>query len=277
MVTLGTDSHKATHTFVAVDGTGLEAEGLSAYTVLQAHRTLHRALSRAVNWALIQRNPAALVFPPRPRKRQLVALSIEQLLVLFASTEGDRMHPLSVLLGTAGLRVGEALGLAWDDIDFHAGRVVVRRALHHEPNKGFMFLAPKTPTSLRTVLLSRFALEVLRDRRLAEPAQEGLVFTNRRGEPLHQSVVGIRIRRALDGAQLPRIRVHDLRHTAATVLLVEGVHPKVVQDMLGHSTITTTMDTYSHVMPALHAEAVRRVDRILRRGSATTLDQVGAA
>jgi integrase len=242
----------------------LEAQGLSAYTVLQAHRTLHRALSQAVNWGLIQRNPAALVFPPRPRKRQLVALSTDQLRALFASTEGDRMHPLWVLLGTAGLRLGEALGLAWEDIDFQGGRVVVRRALHHEPNKGFMFLAPKTPTSLRTVLLTRCALEVLRDLRLEEPGGEGLVFTNRKGGPLHQSVVGVRLRRALEAARLPRIRVHDLRHTAATALLVEGVHPKVVQDMLGHSTITTTMDTYSHVMPTLQADAVRRLDRILR-------------
>lgn len=140
-----------------------------------------------------------------------------------------------------------------------------------------MFLAPKTPTSLRTVLLTRFTLEVLRDLRLEEPGREGLVFTNRKGAPIHQLVVGIRLRRALDAAQLPRIRVHDLRHTAATALMVEGVHPKVVQDMLGHSTITTTMDTYSHVMPALHADAVRRLDRILRRGHSTTLDEVGAA
>ena len=159
----------------------LEAQGLSAYTVLQAHRTLHRALSQAVNWGLIQRNPAALVFPPRPRKRQLVALSTDQLRALFASTEGDRMHPLWVLLGTAGLRLGEALGLAWEDIDFQGGRVVVRRALHHEPNKGFMFLAPKTPTSLRTVLLTRCALEVLRDLRLEEPGGEGLVLHQSKG------------------------------------------------------------------------------------------------
>ena len=246
----------------------LEATGLSPYTVLQAHRTLHGALSQAMHWGLIPRNPAALVFPPRPRKRQLTALTTDHLLELFASTEGHKLHPLWVILGTGGLRVGEALGLAWDDVDFISGRVVIRRALHHEPGKGFMFLAPKTATSMRTVLVTRFALEVLREHRLAHPGSgDGLVFTNSRGGPLHQSVVGVGLRRALDATHLPRIRVHDLRHTTATALLVEGVHPKVVQDMLGHSTITTTMDTYSHVMPALHADAVRRLDRILKRRS----------
>ncbi len=247
-------------------------QGLSGYSVLQAHRMLHRALGQALNWGLVRRNPAAMAMPPRPRKRTMTALTTAQLNVLFAHTSGDRLHALWLVLGTAGLRLGEALGLAWDDVDLGTGRLVVRRALQHQKRAGFVFVLPKTPTSRRTVVLTRRAVDSLRshghlehERRVgtADWIDSGLVFTNTHGGPMQQSRAAVSLKTALRETGLPRIRIHDLRHTTATALLQAGIHPKVVQDMLGHSSITTTMDTYSHVMPAMHSHAVRRLDALL--------------
>ena len=136
---------------------------------------------------------------------------------------------------------------------------------------------PKTPRSRRTIHLSRLETEVLRDhktfqreRRLAAGTTwrsewGDLVFSSRTGRPLDSSWLNVAFRHHLEKAGLPRVRIHDLRHTAATLLLTRGVHPKVVQDMLGHSTVTMTLDTYSHVTPALHMEAADHMDALLGR------------
>ena len=250
----------------------LQDGGLTAYSVLQTHRTLSRALTQAFHWGVIPRNPATLVFPPRPRKREATALTPQELLRLFEHTRADRLRAMWVLLGTSGLRLGEALGLAWDDVDLVAGRLVVRRTLQRRRRAGLVFGTPKTPTSRRTVLLCGLAVQALRVHRSRQGqlraaadnwCDSGLVFTNTTGGPLEPSFALHDLHRSLDRAGLPRIRVHDLRHTTASLLLVAEVHPKIVQDMLGHSTVLTTLDTYSHVMPTLQAEAIRRLDFLL--------------
>jgi integrase len=242
----------------------LSGQGLSDYSVLQVHRTLHRALDRAFHWGLIPRNPASLVLPPRPRKREMSALTSEQLIRLFESTLGERLHALWILLGTAGLRRGEALGLEWIDVDLDAGRVSVRQTLQRRRGAGFVLVAPKTPRSRRSVLLTELAMAALLEHRCRQVARFGsaprFVFTNRIGGPMDGSRATIGLAKALLAAGLPRVRVHDLRHTTASVLLEVGIHPKVVQDLLGHSTIAVTLDTYSHVAPGLHREAVQRLD-----------------
>ena len=251
----------------------LAAKGLSAYSVLQVHRTLSRALTQALHWGLIPRNPAATVFPPRPRPRATTALTPVELRLLIKSTRSDRFHALWLVLGTGGLRLGEALGLTWDEIDLERGRPHIRKALQRQRDTGFVFVPTKTRASRRTVVLTSLAVGALRARRRgqgelpsgAHPwAAYGLVFSTSTGGPLDQARPGLALRRALENAGLPRIRIHDLRHTAASALLSDGVHPKVVQEFLGHSSIKVTLDTYSHVMPTMHAEAIRRLDRILR-------------
>jgi integrase len=246
--------------------------GLTPYSVLQTHRVLHRALHQATHWGLITKNPAALALPPRPRRREMTALSPDELGRLFDHTRHDRLYPLWAVLGTAGLRIGEALGLSWADVDLVAGKARIRRALQRRRGAGFIFLATKTPRSRRTVLLTKLAIEALREQRARQNRcrrvqpdweESGLVFTNMRGGPMEAAVARRALARVTLGAGLPNIRVHDLRHTTATVLLVAGVHPKVVQDLFGHHTITTTMDTYSHVIPAMHEDAVRKLDAVL--------------
>ncbi len=226
--------------------------GLSPRSVEQVHTVLHRALSHAMHWGLTNRNPAQLVSPPRPGRREMTALSASQLQHLLAQTEGSRWHPLWVLIGSTGLRKGEALGLGWQDVDLDAGKLAVRRALQRQPGIGVVFVPPKSAKSRRTVYLSDLACHALgvqrryQDacrRRANEWLDSGLVFTNLQGGPLESGEVNRALTQALRQAGLPHIRVHDLRHTTASILLEAGTHPKIVQDLLGHSTIRLTLDT----------------------------------
>jgi integrase len=198
---------------------GLSEMGLSARSVKQVHAVLHRALDQAIHWGLTSRNPTEVVTPPRPAKREMTALTRKQFGRLLASSRDDHWYPLCVLLGTAGLRIGEALGLRWDDVDLAARRLAVRRALQRQQAAGLVFIPPKTRSRRRSVRLSRLACGALAGHR-----------ENRRGGPMESSSVTSALDRALRLAGLPRIRVHDLRHTAASVLLEAGAHPKVVQD-----------------------------------------------
>jgi integrase len=245
------------------------AMGLPARSVKQVHAVLHRALDQAMHWGLISRNSTEVVVPPRPIKREMTALTQEQFGRLLAATRDDRWHPLWVLLGTAGLRIGEALGLRWDDVDLEGRRLAIRRALQRQRVAGLVFIPPKTRASRRSVRLSCLACRALAEHRErqrdhiagnASWPETSLVFPNRQGGPMESSSVTSALDRALRLAGLPRIRVHDLRHTAASVLLEAGAHPKVVQDLLRHSTVLLTLDTYSHVTDTLSSPAADMID-----------------
>ena len=163
-----------------------------------------------------------------------------------------------------GLRRGELLGLRWSDLDFAAGSVTVRQSLQRVDGK-LQAVETKTARGRRTVPLPELALAALR---ALKTAQDGTIralylFTGSGGEPLSGDVVYGQFLRATEAARLPRIRFHSLRHTAASLLLAQGTHPRVVMEMLGHSTIALTMNTYSHVIPSLEREAADRMNAIL--------------
>ncbi len=250
----------------------LLAQGLSRRSVRQSHEMLHRAMHQAVEWGLLARNPTDAASPPRPERQEMQTLTEPQVQHLFAATTADRYHPLWVLLVTTGLRLGEATGLRWEDVDLTNGTLTVRRALQRRRNAGLVFVEPKTAGSRRTVHLVAGTVRALREHRRrqvedrlaagADWQDHDLVFTQAFGRPLAPETVTDALQRALQHAGLPRVRVHDLRHTAATLLLVKGVHPKVVQEMLGHSTISITLDLYSHVLPTMHREAVQRLEAL---------------
>lgn len=239
----------------------LLASGLSARTVLQSHAVLHRALKQARHWGLTNALPTELVAVPRPRQREMQALSAAQLWTLLDSSRSSHWYPLWVLLGTAGLRIGEALGLKWSDVDLNAGRLQVKRALKRQRGRGLVFVEPKSYRSRRMVCLCQLAIEALTE--LRQRSGSELVFVNRRVEAQDSSSVTDALKVALDRAGLPQIRVHDLRHTTATVLLEAGAHPKLVQDLLGHSTVALTLNTYSHATAGLSDQAARTMDRAL--------------
>jgi integrase len=243
---------------------GLLAAGLSPRTVLQTHAVLHRALKQACHWGLATAIPTDLVAVPRAAQREMRALSAAQLTLLLASSRLSRWYPLWALLGTAGLRIGEALGLKWSDVDLVAGNVQVKRALQRQRGRGLVFVEPKSYRSRRLVCLSKLAIAALQEQRLRISGE--LVFPNLRGELQDSSSVTDALKVALTRAELPPIRVHDLRHTTATILLEAGAHPKLVQDLLGHSTVALTLNTYSHVTPGLSREASRTMDSVLVSG-----------
>ncbi|TAK36118.1 MAG: site-specific integrase [Chloroflexota bacterium] len=246
--------------------------GLSRRSVELTHAVLHRALRQAMKWGLIGRNPTDAVSVPRPIRKEMRTLTAEQVQKLFEFTAEHRLHALWVLMATTGLRLGEATALRWEDIDLKTNRLIVQRALQKQKGKGLVFVEPKTERSRRTIHIAAGTVVVLRQHRARQVEErlkagalwedKDLAFCTETGAPLTQDMARSPFQTALRRAGLPSIRLHDLRHTAATLLLAQGVHPKVVQEMLGHSTITLTLDTYSHVIPALHAEAAAHMDRL---------------
>ena len=175
---------------------------------------------------------------------------------------------------TTGMRQGELLPLRWRDLDLEAGRVQVRGSLQRT-NEGLTIVEPKTHSSRRQLALTKAAMEALRRHRVAQaeerlrlaPAWEDheMVFANEIGRPIEvRNLMRRSFLPILKRAGVPRIRFHDLRHSAATLLLGRGVHPKVVADMLGHSRISTTLDLYSHITPAMQREAAEAMDAVLK-------------
>jgi integrase len=234
----------------------LAGEGVGDRTAQVAHATLRAALEDAVREEVIPRNVAKLVRAPRPTKAEREPLTVDQVKALLKVSRDHRMHPLIVVLAVLGLRRSEALGLRWEDIDLTAGILRVRRSLHRVDGRLSIF-PTKTQRSARAVPLPRFvirALESQRDKQEEERAalgknwpNFGYVFTTPLGTPIDPRNCTRVVRKQLDAAGLSHVRLHDLRHGCVTVLLSMGVPPRVVMEIVGHSTLEMTMNVYAHV------------------------------
>jgi integrase len=224
---------------------------------------------------LIPRNATESVKPPQPSREEMCPLTPEQakLLLKVAHETGDRLEALYVLAIHTGLRQGELLGLTWDDVDLEDGSLQVRRTLTITKN-GPLFTSPKTTGSRRSVKLTSHAIEAVRhhlERQLGEIdrvgslwSENGLIFASEMGESLNRHNLTRRsFKPLLKRAGLPQIRFHDLRHTCATLLLTRNVNPKIVSEMLGHSSIAITLDTYSHVLPNMRDQAAAAMEEAL--------------
>jgi integrase len=251
----------------------LEA-GLAPRMVQLVHVTLHKALKQAVADGLIPRNVTEAVKAPRSEKKEFRPLSPEQARTLLDAVEGDRLEALYVLAISTGLRQGELLGLKWEDIDLESGTLQVRRTLSTQVGSGFSFSPPKTAKGKRSIKLPEVTKSSLKRHRKSQLEERmklaglwednGLVFTTRVGTPLgRQELITRSFKPLLSKAGLPGIRFHDLRHTCATLLLSMGVHAKFVQELLGHATISITLDTYSHVLPGMGDAAAGAMDEAL--------------
>jgi integrase len=220
----------------------------------------------------VARNVCDAVRPPKVQAKEMRALSPEEARQLLTGAVGDPLEALYILAVTVGLRQGELLGLKWQDVDLDAGRLQVRRSIARVNGHGWLEQEPKSASSRRSVALTPLAVAALQrhrqrqlERRLKALAWEdnGFVFANEVGRPMTpQNLTKRSFHPLLERAGLPRMRFHDLRHTAATLLLAQGVHPKIVQEMLGHASISLTLDTYSHVTPSLQAEAAEKMQAI---------------
>lgn len=247
--------------------------GLSAASVLQAHRVLSRALKVAMQRGRVARNVCTLVDSPtvsREEVRPPTASDARQVLAVAAETRNAARWSVAFALG---LRQGEVLGLPWDAVDLDAGTLTVRQALQRRAGVGLVIVEPKSRAGRRTISLPRPLVDALRSHRAAQLEERlcagsewqdsGLVFAQPNGRPIDPRADHRQWQALLARAGVEPTRLHNARHTSATVMLGLGVPPRVVMQILGHSQISLTLGTYSHVVPELAEEAAERVGKEL--------------
>jgi integrase len=256
--------------------TEMQLRGLSGKTVRYVHTILHSAFKQAVNWGMLARNPAEAVELPRKRRKEMQAFSPEDAARFLEATAGDRLHALFVVALFTGMRPSEYLALKWCDVDLQKGSLSIQRSLV-ESGKGCQMRIDETKTahSRRSIPLPPSVVRVLTDqrRRQAEERLAGganyqnqdFVFAKQLGDPYQNfNLIRRNFKRALNAAGLPKtIRLYDLRHSCATLMLAQGEHPKVVSEWLGHASTTLTLDVYSHVLPSMRREASDRLEKTI--------------
>ena len=248
------------------------AAGQSSRSVGIIHATLRAALNDALRLGEVQRNVASLVRPPRNTSKLIQPFSPAEARTFLRALQGDRLEALYVLAIATGLRQAELLGLRWKDLDLDEAMLSVRFTLHRLDGT-YQLAEPKTRQSRRTIAIPEIAVAALRNHRIRQAEERlgvgqgwndlDLVFTTAKGQPLSGFVVYARFKHIIKAAGLPPQRFHDLRHCTATLLLVQGTHPRVVMELLGHSAISVTMNCYSHVLAELKREPANQMDALL--------------
>ena len=247
----------------------LAREEISPRTIKNVHLVLNLALGQAKRWRFIASNPCVDVEAPRRKRRKMSAWTAADAASFLDAAQQDRLWALYVLAIDAGLRQGELLALKWADIDLDARTVAVQRSLVEVRGK-ISEDEPKEEESVRSVAIGKASVDALRIHRrsmLAEGnAAAEYVFCAPEGGPIHKSNLRTRsFYPLLEIADVPKIRFHDLRHTSATLLLAEGINPKIIQERLGHSDVRITLQTYAHALPHLQHEAAEKLDAALQR------------
>jgi integrase len=257
-----------------LDGRGQPSgEGLSIRSVRYVHTITRSCLQAAVDGDLLPRNPADRAKPPKASSGsgapKIHAWTGTELSTFLERTGHQRHHVAWHLLAMTGMRRGEVLGLAWSAVDLDAATVSLRRTLVDVAAGEPVWSDPKTDRGRRLVSLDAGTVAKLRAHKADQAAERllvgngyrshDLVFAMPDGRPIHPERFSREFTQTVERSPLPRIRLHDLRHTWATLALQAGVHPKVVQERLGHSNIAITLDIYSHVIPAMQTDAADRV------------------
>lgn len=251
--------------------------GLSATSVVQVHRIIRQALSHAVKWGVLGRNVADATTPPRIQRKELDMWDTETIWRFLDATRGSKFGEFYQMALLTGMRRSELCGLQWDSVDLSNGRLSVVRTLQRLTGEGLVEGQPKTQRSRRMIALSPDAVEVLHGIRGKQMESQlkygevwentGYVFTQADGSPVDPDMISKDFPKIIRSAGLPKMTLHGLRHAHASILLKEGINPKVVSERLGHSTIATTMDVYSHIMPGLQEAAALALDAGLARPS----------
>ncbi len=251
----------------------LLGRGLSARTVLQAHRILNKALNDAVKWEKLLRNPAQATTPPRPVYKQPDMWDLATLQKFRQAASDSPNADYFELAILTGMRRSELSGLMWNALNLVSGKAMVIKTLQRIYGKGLELGQPKTPRSRRSITLSKSAISRLQsvrkrqiEQRLAAgPAwqETGFVFTRLDGRPVDPDFLSHQFQKIVKSANLPHLTLHGLRHAHATFLLQKGTHAKIVSERLGHSSIAVTMDIYSHVLPDMQEAAAQAIDEVL--------------
>jgi integrase len=256
---------------------GLTEQKLSARTVRYTHSVIASAFKQAVRWRMLAHNPCDSVELPRKEANEMQSLTPEDAARFLIEAAKDRWSALFVLALATGLRPSEYLGLKWADVDLEQGVITVQRSLHWRSYKSgdWYFGEPKTPRSRRRIPLPASVLRALLEHRRYQGEERlkvgpeyksvDLVFATSEGQPLIRlNIVQKHFKPILKRAKLPAtLRLYDLRHSCATLLLAANENPKVVSERLGHASITLTMDTYSHVLPDMQQSASDKLERML--------------
>jgi integrase len=246
--------------------------GLAPRTVRYHHVILHKALATAHKWGMVTQNVADGVDVPRAQNREMLTWDEIELNTFLEAAKGGQYYALFYTALFTGMRRSELLALRWQDIDFVYGQISVSRGLH-QINKRFIFTQPKTKKSRRSISLSPSTFLMLQSYRKAREIEakmldetvkdSDLVFSSL-GKPLRPNTITRAWHNLAVKAGVKIIRFHDARHTHASLMLKQGIHPKIVQERLGHSTISITLDTYSHVAPGMQDAAAKRFDDIVQ-------------
>jgi integrase len=247
--------------------------GLGSRSVRYIHGTMHKALKSAVKLGMISRNPADSVEAPKAEHREMKIMSESDIHLFLEYARSTPYYALFYLALFTGMRRSELLALRWSDIDLLLGQISVNHTLHRLDNKEIIIRQPKTAKGKRTIALSPSTIAVLREHRTQQEelkkslgvtlAEDDFVFCQMDGTPLFPDSITQAWRRLAHRTGLKGIRLHDARHTHASLMLKQGIHPKIVQERLGHASIQITLDTYSHVAPGLQEAAAARFDEIL--------------
>ena len=248
--------------------------GMSPRMVRHIHRTLTTSLQVAVKYGLVPRNVAKLVDSPHAPRPEIRFFTFEQARQFLEAAKDHRFYALYAVTLALGLRLGEALGLRWSDLDLASGRLTVRYGLQRLDREAVL-VEPKSSASRRTVTLPAFAVSALHHHRAHQAEQQrcagtawkgnpwGLVFTSTIGTPLFARNVHREFKGILRAGELPDLRIHDLRHSAAAILIAQGVSAKAISDLLGHSAASFTLQVYGHLMEETKREVAARMDAVL--------------
>lgn len=255
--------------------TGLNS-GLSARTIRYHHALIHIALQTAVKWGLVNRNVADAVEPPRFKRSVMQTWNEDEVNRFLEAAKESHYYPLFYTALFTGMRRGELLALRWQDVDFIYSQIYISRSLHQLRDGSYIYTQPKSEKSRRTIALPSSLFFILSEHRKAKEVEAlllgqtlsdtDLVF-NDLGKPLRPNTVTYAWERMAARSGVKVIRLHDARHTHASLMLKQGIHPKIVQERLGHASIQMTLDTYSHVAPGIQQAAAESFDKLLKRAN----------
>ncbi len=247
-------------------------KGISPRTIRYAHTLLKNALEQAIEWEMLLKNPANKVTLPRQKKQEMKVLSHKQVEQFIYANSYSKWKALFSLLLASGMRPSEALGLKWEDISFDNNKITICRTLVRVQNR-WSLEEPKTRQSRRTIPIPAGTMQDIKEHQENQSEHikqantynnQGFVFANGNGEPLNErNIVRRHFKPILEKEGLPDIRLYDLRHSCATLLLSQGVNAKIVSERLGHASTTLTMDIYSHVLPDMQKEASNKLQDLI--------------